>query len=148
MRLRVTTPTEVMLDVTEVEHVRAEDETGAFGIQPNHTELIAPLAVSVLSYRIRGGPERHLAVRGGVLRVRGRAMVEVATREAVAGDDLETLQRAVLGNFRARADGEAHARTRAAQLNVAVVRNLYRYVRAGRDGHQLPLVAESPEGAP
>lgn len=143
MRLRIATPLALVADVDGVTHVRAEDATGAFGIQPGHTEFVTALAVSVLSYRDTSGAEYHVAVRGGVLHVRGGNVVEIATREAVAGDDLELLQHAVLARFRGHADAEAKARTRAAQLNVALVKNLYRYVRAERDGRPLPLGGEA-----
>jgi F-type H+-transporting ATPase subunit epsilon len=133
VRLRVATPTAIVVDAAGVTHVRAEDATGAFGIQPGHTEFVTALAVSVITYRVSGS-EHHVAVRGGVLSVSGGSAVDVATPEAVASDDLERLQRALATDFRARAEAEAHARTRAAQLNAAVVRNLYRYVRAERDG--------------
>jgi F-type H+-transporting ATPase subunit epsilon len=134
MRLRIATPANVVVDASGVKHVRAEDSTGAFGIQPGHTEFVTALAVSVLTYREASGVERHVAVRGGVLRVRDGDVVEVATREAIAGDDLDALRRAVLAGFRSHAEAEAKARTRATQLNVALVRNLYRYVRAEQDG--------------
>ncbi len=139
MRLRIATPAQIVVDDTNVRYVRAEDATGAFGIQPGHTEFVTVLAVSVLTYRDASGVERHVAVRGGVLRVRDGEVVDVATREAIASDDLESLHRAVLAGFRSHADAEARARTRAAQLNVALVRNLYRYVRAERRGGPLPL---------
>ena len=135
MRLRIATPLAVVVDVADVRHVRAEDATGAFGIQPGHTEFVTALSVSVLSYRLPTGSEGHVAVRGGVLRVSGGTLVEVATREAVTSDDLEALRRALETDLRARAQAEAKARTRATQLNVALVRNLYRYVRAERDAH-------------
>jgi F-type H+-transporting ATPase subunit epsilon len=139
MRLRIATPAEVVVDEPSVEYVRAEDSSGAFGIQTGHTEFVTVLAVSVLTYRLASGAERHVAVRGGVLRVRGGQAVDVATREAVAKDDLDSLRRAVLAGFRSHADAEAKARTRATQLNVALVRNLYRYVRAERAGRSLAL---------
>jgi F-type H+-transporting ATPase subunit epsilon len=130
MRLRIATPAHVVVDTADVRHVRAEDSTGAFGIQPGHTEFVTALAtVSVLTYRDGLGTERHVALRGGVLRVRDGEVIEVATREAIASDDLEDLHRAVLAGFRTHAEAEAKARTRTTQLNVALVRNLYRYVR-------------------
>jgi F-type H+-transporting ATPase subunit epsilon len=139
VRLRISTPAEVVLDVNDVRYVRAEDPTGAFGIQPGHTEFVTALAVSVLTYRDGSGAERHIAVRGGVLRVGNGEVIDVATREAVTSDDLEALHSAILAGFRRRAEEDARARTRAAQLNVALVRNLYRYVRAERGGRLPPL---------
>lgn len=147
MRLRIATPTDVVVDALDVQHVRAEDETGAFGIAPGHTEFVTALSVCVLSYRVATGVERYVAVRGGVLRVRGGRSVEVATREAIANDDLDALQPGVIARLRAHADDEAKARTRAAQLHIAVVRNLYRYVRAERAERPLVLGAEPPPEA-
>jgi F-type H+-transporting ATPase subunit epsilon len=146
MRLRVTTPTEIVLDEADVRYVRAEDDTGAFGIEAGHTEFVTALAVCVLTYRTVDGAEHHVAVRNGMLRVKDGRLVEVATREAMTGDDLETLERAVQGAFRARSEDDALARTRTTQLNVAVVRHLYRYVRAGRNGESPGFLARGSEG--
>ncbi len=145
MRLRITTPSGVAVDVPDVHHVRAEDATGAFGIQPGHTEFVTTLAVSVLTWRDVAGQYRHAAVRGGVLRVRDGRTVDVATREAIFGERLDDLGPAVLTRMREAAEVEAKARTRAAQLHAAVVKNLYRYVRAERSGHALSLAAPSNE---
>ena len=40
--------------------------------------VVTVLSVSVLSYRDAAGVERYVAVRGGVLHVRGGSVVEVA----------------------------------------------------------------------
>ena len=149
MRLRITTPSGLAVDVPDVRYVRAEDPTGAFGIQPGHTEFVTTLAISVLTWRDAANQDRHAAVRGGVLRVRDGRAVDVATREAIFGERLEDLGPAVLARMRAAAEAEAKARTRAAQLHAAVVKNLYRYVRAERGGHALSLAAPPTErGAP
>ena len=69
MRLLVTTPMAVIVDADSVRHVRAEDETGAFGILPGHADFITALAVSVITWRNGTDEEHHVAVRGGVLTV-------------------------------------------------------------------------------
>ena len=148
MRLRIETPGGLAVDEADVRHVRAEDATGAFGIQPGHTEFVTTLAVSVLTWRDGAGAEHHAAVRGGVFRVRNGRAVEVATREAIIGERLEELGPAVLGRMREAADREAKARTRAAQLHAAVVRNLYRYVRGERGARPLSLTTQSVKEAP
>jgi F-type H+-transporting ATPase subunit epsilon len=145
MRLVVTTPEAIVVDATGVVHVRAEDETGAFGIEPRHADFLTALAVSVVSYRDEGGHEHHVAVRGGVLRVAGGARVEVATSEALAGDDLAALRDAVLARYRVEADAEATARTRAAKLHLLAMRGIHRFVRGEREG-ALPLGREGEEG--
>lgn len=85
MRLTVATPLTITLDADEVVHVRAEDETGAFGILAGHADFLTALTVSVITWRDRDGPEHYVAVRGGMLQVRGGDKVLVATPEAVAG---------------------------------------------------------------
>ena len=84
MRLAVTTPLAIIVDAHDVAHLRAEDETGAFGILRGHADFLTALSVSVVSWRDQAGGEHHLAVRGGMLEVRGGAAITVATREAVA----------------------------------------------------------------
>jgi hypothetical protein len=78
--------------------------------------------------------------------VRDGDVIEAATREAIESDGLDALRRGVLAGFRSHAEAEAKARTRATQLNVALVRNLYRYVRAEADGRVLPLLGRNGSG--
>ena len=54
MRLLVTTPSRSSSIATDVRHVRAEDETGAFGILHGHADFVTVLAIV----------GRHLARRG------------------------------------------------------------------------------------
>lgn len=132
MRLLVTTPTSVVADVQDVRYVRAEDETGAFGVQPGHAGFITVLTVSVITWRNRNGDEHHVAVRGGVLTVRDGDLVEVATREAVGEDTLASLGRAVLERFREEAHAEEESRVSVTRLHLAAIRQLRRYLDAGR----------------
>lgn len=132
MRLLVTTPMSVVVDAPDVRHVRAEDETGAFGILPGHADFITVLAVSVITWRNHVGEEHHVAVRGGVLTVRDGDLVEIATREAVGGDTLCRLGAAVLERFRDEARAEEKSRVSATRLHLAAIRQLQRYLQSGR----------------
>ena len=132
MRLLVTTPLSVVVDVAEVRHVRAEDETGAFGILPGHADFVTVLSVTVITWRNHADEEHYVAVRGGVLIVRGGDLVEVATREAVGEDTLRRLGHAVLARFRDEARAEAESRVSTARLHLAAIRQLQRYLDAGR----------------
>ncbi len=71
MKLTVTTPLAIITKADNVVHVRAEDDTGAFGILRGHADFLTALAISVLSWRDEGGAEHHIAVRGGMLAVSG-----------------------------------------------------------------------------
>lgn len=136
MKLILTTPLAVVVEADDVRHVRAEDETGAFGVSPRHADLLTVLAVSVLTWQDREGHEHHVAVRGGVLSVREGRLVEVATPEAVlveGGADLAALERAVLARFRARAETEESAHGSVERLRMAALRRLYEYLQGGRE---------------
>ena len=129
MKLVVSTPLEIVVRDDAVAHVRAEDASGAFGILPGHADFLTALSVSVLSWRDQRGRERHVALRGGVLEVREGERVEVASREAVAGDDLRRLQDEVLRRFRSRQETEQSARSDAQRLYLAAIRQIYSYLR-------------------
>jgi F-type H+-transporting ATPase subunit epsilon len=132
MRLSVTTPVSVVVDIEDVTHVRAEDETGAFGIRSGHADFITALAVSVITWRNHRDEEHHVAVRGGILTVRDGQFVEVATREAVSEDTLGRLGSAVLDRFREEEQAEEESRVTATRLHLAAIRQLQRYLQSGR----------------
>jgi F-type H+-transporting ATPase subunit epsilon len=132
MRLTVTTPLAIIAEADHVAHVRAEDETGAFGILRGHADFLTALAVSVLSWRDESGAEHHLAVRGGMLEMRGGTAITVATREAIADDDLHRLETEVLAAFRRRVEEERTARSDAQRLYLAAIRQICRFLDPGR----------------
>jgi F-type H+-transporting ATPase subunit epsilon len=132
MKLTVTTPLAIVTEADDVAHLRAEDETGAFGILPGHADFLTALSISVVSWRDRHNAEHHIAVRGGMLDVRGGAAITIATREAVAADDLHRLQTEVLATFQRRSDAEAAARTDAQRLYLAAIHQIYSFVRSER----------------
>lgn len=131
MKLVVATPAGIVVDADGVRHVRAEDATGAFGILPRHAEFLTVLEISVVTWRGDDGREHHVAVRGGVLAVTDGRQVEIATREAVAGHDLDALERAVVARYRAEAAAAAAATRETARLEAAIVRQILRYTRPG-----------------
>lgn len=132
MRLTVTTPLAVAVEAEDIVHLRAEDATGAFGILAGHADFLTALAVSVVSWRDRGGAEHHVAVLGGMLEVRGGKTITIATREAVASDDLRRLETEVLAQFRREVEAEQAARTDAQRLYLAAIRQICRFLRSER----------------
>jgi len=128
----VTTPLAIVVEEDDVRHVRAEDQTGAFGILPGHADFLTALAISVVSWRNGEGEDHHVAVHGGMLEVRGGRAIVIATREAVAGDDLHRLESEVLELFRRRLAEEQVARKDSQRLYLAAVRQICRFLRPGR----------------
>jgi F-type H+-transporting ATPase subunit epsilon len=147
MKLTVTTPLAIVEEADDVAHLRAEDETGAFGILPGHADFLTALPVSVISWRDKSGSEHYIAVRGGMLDVRGGAAITIATREAVPGEDLRRLETEVLATFQRRTDAELTSRTDAHRLYLAAMRQIYRFLRPER-GPAMPeaLRAIADEG--
>lgn len=131
MRLRVATPMAVVVDAPDAVAIRAEDGSGHFGILPGHIDFLTVLEPSVVTWRDEQGREHFVAVRGGILTVQEGRTVEVATREAVAGDDLAALQAAVLARMRADAQAEERERAHATRLHAAFIREMTRYLRSG-----------------
>lgn len=131
MKLIVTTPLSTVVLADAVMHVRAEDESGAFGILPGHGDFLTALSISVVRWRDARGGEHYVAVRGGVLRVDGGTQVIIATPEAVASDDLAELEREVLARFRRDIEAERSARTEIGKLHLAAIREIMRLLRPG-----------------
>ncbi len=132
MRLLITTPTAVIVDDPEVASLRAEDESGSFGILKGHADLLTALTVSVVSWRRHGGRPRHCAVQRGVLSLRRGEEIAIATREAIVGEDLGHLERVVVAEFQQRIDSERTARTETLRLQMKAIRQIIRLLRPER----------------
>jgi F-type H+-transporting ATPase subunit epsilon len=134
VNLTVTTPLAIAAEAVDVAHLRAEDETGAFGILPGHADFLTALPISVVTWRDREGKEHHIAVRGGMLQITGGKEIEIATREAVPGDDLQQLQSEVLDRFRRQLAEEQTAHADAERLYLAAIRRIYETLRPHSSG--------------
>lgn len=130
MKLRITTPLDVVIDRDDVAALRAEDASGGFGILRGHADFLTTLATSVVSWRDAAGLAHYCAVRGGVLTVSFGREIAIATREAVAGDDLATLDQVVLARFRADIETERTERVESTRLQLAAIRRIMSHLRA------------------
>jgi F-type H+-transporting ATPase subunit epsilon len=134
MRLLITTPTAVVIDEQDVVAVRAEDESGSFGILNGHADFLTALTVSVVSWHHADDRLRFCVVRRGVLSVTNGNEVAVATREAIPGDDLRRLEQVVQMQFRSALECERTARTESLQLQMKAIRQIVRYLRPKQPG--------------
>lgn len=143
MKLSVSTPLAIIIETEDVAYVRAEDDSGCFGILPGHADLLTVLTVSVVTWRNRSGGEHYAAVRGGVLEAREGKTIEIGTSEAVRGDDLHRLETDVLTRFRRQLTEEQAARTDAHRLYLAALRQIVRFLRPQRPAS----LAGAPNGS-
>jgi F-type H+-transporting ATPase subunit epsilon len=123
MKLRIITPLSVVVD-DDALSVRAEDASGNFGILPGHADFLTSLAISVVGWKRIDGVRRYCAVRRGMLSMTGGKDVAVATREAIVGDDLATLDTAVLDRFRTEIEEERSERFESVQLQINAIRRI------------------------
>ena len=114
----------VLVDAAGVRSVRAQDATGSFGLWPGHEDLLAVLSVGLLSWRDAQDAWHWCAVRSGVLTLQRGCELQIASREAVLGDDPAQLERTVLEQLRQRQQTEDHARRESHQIEVQLLRQL------------------------
>ncbi len=132
MKLRIVTPLDVVVDEDGVLALRAEDASGGFGVLPGHADFLTSLAISVVGWKNADATRHFCAVRRGVLSVTGGQTISVATREAIVGDDLATLDQAILARFRAELETERTRHVESTRLQLAAIRQIMRHLR--RDG--------------
>jgi F-type H+-transporting ATPase subunit epsilon len=133
MRLRIITPLAVVVDEDGVLGLRAEDSSGGFGILPRHADFLTSLAISVVGWKSGDGTRHYCAVRHGVLSVSQGQDISIATREAVIGDDLVTLDQTVLAGFRADIEAERTEHVESTRLQLNAIRQIMRHLQpAGR----------------
>jgi F-type H+-transporting ATPase subunit epsilon len=136
MRLRIITPLTVVVDEPEVVACRAEDISGSFGILQGHADFLTSLTISVVGWQCRNDIRHFCAVRRGVLTMTGGREIAIATREAVAGDDLATLDQTVLARFRADLEVERSENVESTRLQLNAIRQIMRHLRD--DGRTAP----------
>lgn len=140
MRLLITTPGAIVADHADIAAVRAEDDSGEFGVLPRHADLVTALSVSVVGWRHLDGRQGYCAVRGGLFTVSDGREVAIATREAILGDDISRLEATVRGQIASEAAEERQARARSEQLRIQAIRQMIGFLRpqAGGGGRERP----------
>src|SRR5208337_662312 len=103
-------PAAVLLDASDVVSVRAEDESGGFGLWPGCADLLTVLPASVVRWRGSDDVERYCAIRSGVMVAKDGKRIAIACRHGVLGDDLLKLETEVHASRAAQAAAAAHAR--------------------------------------
>ncbi len=120
MHLKLILPTEILVNQT-VTKVTAEGGNGSFCLLPQHIDLVANLLAGILSFESETGEEMFLAIDEGILIKQGEQVL-VSVRNAVRGENLETLQQAVQQQFRHLDEREQRARSMLARLETSFVR--------------------------
>ena len=130
MKLRIITPLAIVVEEDGILGLSAEDDSGGFGILPGHADFLTSLAVSVVSWKSVDGTRHYCAVRHGVFSVTAGQDIAIATREAIPGDDLATLDETVLARFRADIETERTEHAASTRMQLDAIRQIMRHLRA------------------
>lgn len=120
MHLKLILPTDILLD-QEIGKLVAEAPNGAFCLLPRHVDIVSVLVPGVLAYVDAAGAERFVGIDEGTL-VKIGDEVLVSVRNAIPGEDLESLREVVRRRFRELDEQERSARSALARLEAGVVR--------------------------
>ena len=134
LHLSITTPTAILVDEPAALSLRAEDESGSFGILPGHTDFLTVLPASVLRWRDARDGLHFCALRAGLMTVSGGTLVAIACREGVLGDDLAALDAEVAQLRAEERDADRRARVEQMRLHASAVRQIIRLLRPDRAG--------------
>ncbi len=120
MKLKVLLPTEILVDEV-VSKITAEAENGSFCLLPNHVDFVAGLVPGLLFFELEKGKEIFLAVDEGIL-VKCGSQVLVSVKNAVRGNDLETLKNTVAQEFHHLDEQEKMTRSALSKLEASFIR--------------------------
>ncbi len=134
MRLRIITPLSIVIDTQPILSLRAEDESGSFGILPGHADFLTSLSIGVVSWKDSAQAQHYCAVRRGVLSVTAGNDISITTREAVPGEDLATLDATVVAHFRADIETDRTERSEAIRLQISAIRRIVGQLGGRQDG--------------
>ncbi len=134
LRLTVSTPSRVLVDVADVTSFRASDSSGSFGIQPGHADFLTVIPASVIAWREGSGEWQYCAVRGGVLSVTRGQRIALACRQGVLGTDLASLEAEVHKAAGEETEADKRARVEQTRLHAQAVRQLVQYLAPRRRG--------------
>lgn len=137
--LIVSTPYSVLVDEPDVKSIRADDDSGGFGIWPGHADLLTVTQDTVVRWRLANGEFRYCAVRSGVLMSLGGAVVRIACREGVCGDDLDLLQQVVKQYRLNKIDLARDANVNQLRLHTQAMRQIMYLLTPQSQSADLPL---------
>jgi F-type H+-transporting ATPase subunit epsilon len=129
LRLTISTPSIILVAEVAIVALRAEDESGSFGILPGHADFLTVLTPSVMRWRAADKAESFCAVEEGILRVSEGSKVNIACRNGVLGDSLADLEARIDAARAQRVDSGRKARVEQTRLHAQAVRQLLRYLR-------------------
>jgi len=129
LHLTIATPAKMLFDGEQVTALRAEDESGSFGILPGHIDFLTVLIPSVLRWHGTDGQMHYCAVEEGVLSVKSGREITIACRDGVLSDSLEQLEPQIQAARAKNLDAVRRSRVEQTRVHAQAVRQLLHYLR-------------------
>uniref|UniRef100_E6QTI8 Putative ATP synthase epsilon chain (ATP synthase F1 sector epsilon subunit), AtpC n=1 Tax=mine drainage metagenome TaxID=410659 RepID=E6QTI8_9ZZZZ len=123
MNLKLSLPEVLLLDVNNVTQVIVETIHGSMGILPHRLDGVAALVPGILVYDLGAGGRQYVAVDEGML-VKVDETVLISVHNALAGEDLDHLQAALLSMQTQRDTEDRDARVEMARVESGLLRRL------------------------
>jgi F-type H+-transporting ATPase subunit epsilon len=127
MYLKIVLPTEIFYE-GEVKKIIAEGKQGFFTLLPRHIDFVSELVPGILYIYPQLNEEKYIALDQGIL-VKCEAEVLISSRHAIAGTNLETLEKIVEEQFKMLDDQEKKARSASARLEAGIIRKFIEFER-------------------
>lgn len=122
MLLKVFSPIELILE-TEILKVDFEAIDGFFTLLPRHTDFVSALAPCVVSYQTPNKKTAYMACNQGVIVKKGPD-VQISTKLAVLGDDLEKLRKTIEIDFKQMEEIRKESNKTMARLELGLTKGL------------------------
>lgn len=123
MNLKLSLPEILLLDVKNVTQVIVETIYGSVGILPQRLDGVAVLVPGILVYDLSAGERHYVAVDEGML-VKVEETILISVHNALAGQDLDHLQGALLSMQTQRDTEDRDARVEMARVESGLLRRL------------------------
>lgn len=128
MRLKVLLPTEIAVN-EKVTKISVWMANTSFTLLPRHIDMGTLLTPGILSFHVEGEADHpvYLAIDEGILVKRG-PLVQVSSRNAVRGDDVDVLRATITREFHELDERERKARSALVGLETDLIR---RFIELG-----------------
>jgi len=121
MNLKILLPYQVFADLKGIKRIVAESFQGSFGLLPHRLDCTTALAPGILTYETEAGKEIFIAIDEGIL-VKAGHDVLISVRNAVEGQELGLLHKAVEKEFKNIDEQEKNVRSVMAKLEMGFIR--------------------------